>query len=713
MTGSFFLDWAVLAVSLFNTILLLWLGLTVLLNAERRRWGVWLAGGGLLMAGAFFVSHSALLGRSLDAIGPGMDFWWHVGWAPVVALPLAWYVVMLWYSGFWESAAAPHELRRRHRLWLVCMGALGVSLAGLLIFANPLPSFWQVAQLQLLAAPSIGGIPVLILAYPLYIVLCIGLSLDVLRHPGPSTRVMGELARQRARPWLMAASMMLLLVSLLVAWIMLWIVVSARQRITLSVYTSLSFTVAWFDLVIASLIAAAVILQGQAVIAYEVFTGKALPRRGFRRYWRNAVILAAGYSAVTGWSLVIQLRPIYTLLLTVVLITVFYALLAWRSFAERERAINNLRPFVASPRLYDHLLTQPGAALPDVDVAAPFRALCNDVLGARVAYLAAVGALAPLAGPALVYPQPGMALPSLSEITPQFDSPQKMCAPVDPDRYGGAMWAVPLWSERGLIGVLLLGPKRDGGLYTVEEIEIARASGERLIDAQASAEMARRLMALQRQRLAESQVLDRRARRVLHDDVLPRLHAAILTLSGHSNSASSEAVASLADAHRQISDLLREMPTAAAPEVSRLGVVGALRQAVQDELPDAFDDITWEVEPEAERQACSIPTLTAEVVFYAAREAVRNAARHARGAAEDMPLHLRVRAAWRDGLELLIEDDGVGLGVGGTSAESGGQGLALHSTMMAVVGGTLSIESVPGVYTRVLLSLPQRAEQER
>ncbi len=80
---------------------------------------------------------------------------------------------------------------------------------------------------------------------------------------------------------------------------------------------------------------------------------------------------------------------------------------------------------------------------------------------------------------------------------------------------------MPLWSERGLIGVLLLGEKRDGGLYTQEEVEIARAGGERLIDTQASAEMARRLMALQRQRLAESQVVDRRARRVLHDDVLP------------------------------------------------------------------------------------------------------------------------------------------------------------------------------------------------
>src|SRR5690242_21432905 len=50
----------------------------------------------------------------------------------------------------------------------------------------------------------------------------------------------------------------------------------------------------------------------------------------------------------------------------------------------------------------------------------------------------------------------------------------------------------------GLIGVMLLGEKGDGGLYAQEEIEISRATGERLIDTQASAQMAQRLMLLQR-----------------------------------------------------------------------------------------------------------------------------------------------------------------------------------------------------------------------
>ncbi len=40
-----------------------------------------------------------------------------------------------------------------------------------------------------------------------------------------------------------------------------------------------------------------------------------------------------------------------------------------------------------------------------------------------------------------------------------------------------------------------------------------------------------------------------------------------------------------------------------------------------------------------------------------------------------------------------------------------GQGLALHSTMMAVIGGTLSIDSMPEEYTRVSLVLPRIALQ--
>jgi signal transduction histidine kinase len=433
------------------------------------------------------------------------------------------------------------------------------------------------------------------------------------------------------------------------------------------------------------------------VVAYEVFTGKTLPRHGLRRYWRNAMILAAGYGVVVGLILTIQLRPIYSLLLTALLMTVFYALLSWRSYADRERYMQSLRPFVVN---------QPGyVPMPEAlgDAAVSFRALCREVLGARRAYLLAVGPLAPLVSP-LVYPAEAAAPPALNNLLARFTSPRTMYLPLNPEDSGDASWAVPLWSERGLIGVLLLGEKSDGGLYMQEEIEIARASGERLIDTQASAELARRLLSLQRQRLAESQLLDHRARRVLHDEVLPSLHTALLMLNGPSTS-SPEAIGVLSQVHRQISDLLRAMPPAASPASARLGLLTALRQTVDNELRGAFDDVIWQVAPEAEGRLPALPALTTDVLFYAAREALRNAARHARRPESPDPLRVRIEIHWQDELMIMIEDNGVGAKTQ-PAGDVRGQGLALHSAMLAVVGGELALEAAPGGGARVTLTLP-------
>lgn len=168
----------------------------------------------------------------------------------------------------------------------------------------------------------------------------------------------------------------------------------------------------------------------------------------------------------------------------------------------------------------------------------------------------------------------------------------------------------------------------------------------------------------------------------------------------------------LTEAHHQISALLRDLPTAAAPQLVRLGLFGALQQAVSDEFGDAFDEVTWDVAPEAERRAQVIAPLTAEVLFYAAREAIRNAAKHARRPEAGPQLCLHIGAEGQPGLKIVIEDNGrgweAGLGAGeeGEARGGSGQGLALHSTLLAVVGGTLAVESVSGAYTRIVLTLP-------
>lgn len=695
MSGNIIFDWALMTISLFNTILLLWLGLTVLLNAERRTWGLWLAGCGLLAGALFFISHSVILGIGLNDVGEGLEIWWRVGWVPVLALPFVWYLLILWYVGFFdERAAAP----RAQRWGLVFTALLGLGLFLLFAFANPLPPISIATRAVVLPSVQLNELILLVITYSLFCLACITLSLDALHSPNSNTHTAimpsWDLARRRARPWLITTAVVLLCVSLLVAWVMLWALLSLNQLLDFQVLL-------WFDLLTSSLIAVATLLLGQAIIAYEVFTRQTLPRRGFSRAWHNAIILAAGFSVVLSSTLTWRAHPVYGVLLGVTLVSIFYALVVWRSYIEREHTLAQLRPFVSSQRLYEQLLSPSPLA---VDVVTPLRALCADVLGARAAQLVAVGALAPLVEAPLSYPQGTVFKVALNELAAQFHSPQTMGVPLDAARHG-AQWAVPLWSERGLIGILLLGEKVDSGLYTQEEIEIARASGERLLDVQASAALARRVVALQRQRLTDSQLVDRRARRVLHDEVLPQLHAALLMLDGQASPSSAQTIEGLTDAHQQIANLLRDLPPA-TPDVARLGLIGALRQLVEREYTSAFDGVTWQVNSQAESATQAITPQHTEVLFYAAREAIRNAARHGRGDDGARPLRLSVTMESHDGLRLAIEDDGVGATTPSTHAGGSGQGLALHSTMLAIIGGTLEVESAAGRYTRVALRLP-------
>ena len=98
-----------------------------------------------------------------------------------------------------------------------------------------------------------------------------------------------------------------------------------------------------------------------------------------------------------------------------------------------------------------------------------------------------------------------------------------------------------------------------------------------------------------------------------------------------------------------------------------------------------------------------------DVVFHAAREVIRNSARHGRGDDTGRELRLRIGLAWRGGIEITISDDGVGLSSRAETGGGAGRGLALHSTMLAVIGGSLVTENRPGGGAISTILLPQES----
>ena len=700
---NWLLPWAMYAVSIFNLILLLWLGLTILLNAQERNWGTYLAGSGFLVGAIFFVLHTAALNYSLDTLLENSPIWWLILAAPVGALPFGWMVLMLWYCGYWDETHSP--LRRRTR-WLFAL-ATALLVCQLVVVWVGLPRFGAspFTYAERSNITQFLSLRLLLWLYPTFLLTCTGTALLALLRPMPPASWSREASQKRARPFLLGSSVVQLGVSLAVASALVFFAVvgNTAELYNLAASRTSLYNIAgavadWLnatDFALCAGISLAVMLLGKAVVSFEIFTGKVLPRRGFWRQWRAVVLLAAIYSALIATALGFEVEGIYPLLLSTCLLGVILAIFSHRAYTDKARATANLAPFVASGHLLGGLLAGDEAQL-RAAIDEPFRALCEDVLNAGRAMLVARGEIAPLFGAPRIYPPAMPATPAWLELAARWGDASDVQSLPDGC---GMDYLVPL-GERGTIGALLLGPRRDGGLYTLEEIEIARAAGEHLLDSGAGATLAARLVALQRQKVAHVVTLDRGARRSLHDDILPLLHAALLFPD--------EAAEKITAAHKGISDLLRELP--APLPLEKRAFFEALQHEVESELAGQFDQVNWQIAPDAQIASAALPPFLASTFYFAAREAIRNAARHGRGDDMGRRLNLEVGAHCEIDLKIWISDDGVGASVGAAQTQSdnggSGSGLSLHAALLAVAGGNLSIEHPSGGGTRVEMSLP-------
>ena len=119
----------------------------------------------------------------------------------------------------------------------------------------------------------------------------------------------------------------------------------------------------------------------------------------------------------------------------------------------------------------------------------------------------------------------------------------------------------------------------------------------------------------------------------------------------------------LSAANRRISDLLRASSPDLPASLARDGLAAALRGLIATDFSAEFGHCDWQIDPEAEEHARALQPLTAEAVYFAARELVRNAARYGRGAESGGILTLTTHMDRVDSrLRPVIQDNGIGLG---------------------------------------------------
>ncbi|MBI9044740.1 MAG: hypothetical protein JEZ06_09655 [Anaerolineaceae bacterium] len=694
----FLLEWGVITLSFFNTLLLFWLGGMVILVGNRRSFGTWFTGGGMLMGALVYTSHSIIVGIGMQQISLGMKFFWVMSWIPAVLAPGAWYASILWYVGF--------KFRRKqaHSYWALLVLFLLISNIVLMLIANPLPSYSNIAGYLIVKTPSIFRVPILVITYVLYSWLCYLLPIDLLRRGADKTQSLADAARQKARPWLIGVSMLMFfggLVLGMAAWLAL-----AYYPYRWGWWETLDLVIKSMDVLVSAFVGLAITMLGRAIVAYEAFTGKSLPRMGFLRQWRSTVLLATGFSVITAMAIMLNLHPIYVLTSATLILTSFYVLYNWQTFNERENFIKRLRPFVSSQNFYSQIIQVEN---PDDQIAVNFfKDLCEDVLMAGAAWLFPGGKLSTLAGEALVYNPNGYAYPQShpEEMISLLLDVESGYAPLTSD---GKYWSILLHHQNGIGGVLVLYEKVNTNPFMDEEVEIARAGGERLLDLLAGVEIGRVAFHLFRQRLTQARVIEGQSRRVLHDDVLPLLHTAILHLSQFQTDAQiEEVIQKLSETHVQISDQLHRSPASVAGRLSQIGIDQSLKEMIENDYPDAFDEVSWDVAQEAVREIRHLQPQVLEVLFFACREVIRNVADHARGDEKEMILKLEIHLGYSEQqFRIEIVDNGIGFMKSSLDGQNGrGNGLRFHSALLAAVGGSLEIRSGVGGGTTAILIVP-------
>ena len=555
-----------------------------------------------------------------------------------------------------------------------------------------------------------------------------------------------------ARPILLLAALLMvcLTVSLggLGVWSMLnWLHLQRNSFDGVSlpaILTTIPLNLILLDIFATGSVALIVLLIGYSIVRHGILIERPLARRGFFEQWRGIVIVATTIAIFIALLVLITRSSLGALLLITSIATGTYALFTWSSYTAHDRYVALLGPFLRSTNLRHWLNTD--LQKTEQNMESLFFHLCKDVLEVKCARLVV------LAGPVRRnFNYRWSSLDSFDESEEQAEGSTSDAHTGRGKRTSAAFsykvhdqsqsdiytyrirvalqgvpvicWVLPIYDELGPVAKLYLGPREDGSVFTNEDMDLAQACGQRILDTLRDHEAMLAVAGLLRRRTVDVKLLGAQQRRVLHDEILPMLHLALLHLetvrsldgrepaaNGRSEQVLSDAIGSISTAHRQLAAMMRAMATGAPHRLERDGMMHAIHTMLEQDFQHAFDEVEWRVSEEVARYIDDlVPPAIAELIFAAVQEALRNAARHARGADVHRPLKVTLDASCNPDLDVVVADDGVGIISASSSTTGTGGGLLTHSALLAIAGGNLTVKTAPGEGVAVRIFLPIEA----
>ncbi|MBV9711209.1 MAG: hypothetical protein JO011_09885, partial [Ktedonobacteraceae bacterium] len=655
-----------LALSIFNLVSFLWLACTVWLNGDRTSLITRVGAVGLSLSALFFFIHALLISTplTLTARLVTADFLWHLIWLPALGVPYIWFMIGLHYASLMNE-----NWRQRRPPLLLFTALLGLTVLILLTLNQS--TFTFAGTLRLLGYSEATSntdiqilsplflLPVLFLCYVTFCAIgiwftpsrisrlsrvlwhgCTGqlkhtsflksladafwddrVAVDTLDEP--------EFSWHLSRPGLLLAALLMVSLTTILGILGVWSMVnwlkwhpSAHFSPPPSTLTTMPFNLILIDVFATGLVALIILLIGYAIVRHGILIERPLARRGFFEQWRGIVIVATTIAIFIALLVILTRSNLGGLLLITCLATGTYALFTWSSYTAHDRYIALLGPFLRSTNARHWLntdLRKTEQGMEDL-----FFHLCHDVLEVQCARLIV---LTGTVKRSFDYRWPAddkqvQAEELATSLREQRLSTARPARPYNNYAYRSRMiwhgqsiicWVLPIYDEFGLVAKLYLGPRQDRTVFTDEDMDLAHACGQRILDTLRDHEAMLTVAGLLRRRIIDVKLLGAQQRRVLHDEILPQMHLALLRLetlrpriSGQqadsspssAESALNETIDIITQAHRHLASMMRATTTSAPHRLERDGMMQAIRTLIEHDFRQAFDEIAWNVSEE-------------------------------------------------------------------------------------------------------------------